>query len=241
MAISDNLIKDEKIVFESKKHWAAPLRDSIVPALMIVGFLLLRTISPNGGGLFGAVGSLMDFIALGLLVVGIGWIVYNIFTWRTAAFAVTNLRVIREEGLISHRSSATLFTSLSDVKTNVSLGGRQLGFGDVVIYSQSGDAGVDRFRTITTPIQFRDAIMTQKTKAPAPAAAVPTAAVPTAPVAMAQATPAVMAPAAPPVVTQAQSSADAAAALASLADLHDRGAVTDAEFEAKKAEILARM
>ena len=70
MAISDNLIKDEKIVFESKKHWAAPLRDSIVPALMIVGFLLLRTISPNGGGLFGAVGSLMDFIALGLLVVG---------------------------------------------------------------------------------------------------------------------------------------------------------------------------
>lgn len=34
---------------------------------------------------------------------------------------------------------------------------------------------------------------------------------------------------------------DAAAALHSLSDLHDRGAVTDAEFEAKKRELLARM
>ena len=37
------------------------------------------------------------------------------------------------------------------------------------------------------------------------------------------------------------SSADAATALASLADLRDRGAITAEEFEAKKAELLARM
>jgi hypothetical protein len=36
-------------------------------------------------------------------------------------------------------------------------------------------------------------------------------------------------------------SADAAAAIASLADLRDRGAITPEEFEAKKAELLARM
>ena len=47
-----------------------------------------------------------------------------------------------------------------------------------------------------------------------------------------------------PAATQAPAPApapDPAAALSSLADLHERGAITDAEYEAKKAELLARM
>ena len=30
MAVADNLITDETIVFESKKHWMAPIRASLV-------------------------------------------------------------------------------------------------------------------------------------------------------------------------------------------------------------------
>jgi hypothetical protein len=134
---------------------------------------------------------------------------------------------MREEGLIKHRSSATMLTSLSDVRTNQGFLGKQLGFGDIVIYSQSGDAGVDRFRSITGPMEFRNAIMSQKNAVATPVAAAPVA--PSAP------TP--VATAAPP----ASSSADAADALAKLADLRDRGAITAEEFEAKKTEILARM
>jgi uncharacterized membrane protein YdbT with pleckstrin-like domain len=195
---------------------------------MILGTGVLRWVSPNGDGLFGWIGSVLDLISLGLLVGGIGWIVYNVVAWRTATFAVTNLRVMREEGLIRHRSSATLLTSLSDVRTTQSLGGRQLGFGDVAIYSQSGDAGVDRFRSITQPMEFRDAILSQKTTASAPAAVVPLAE---------SASAAPSAPAANP----ASSAADAAEALSRLADLHDRGAITTEEYEAKKTEILARI
>jgi hypothetical protein len=52
--------------------------------------------------------------------------------------------------------------------------------------------------------------------------------------------------AAAPVATAAAASSapaasDPAAALSSLADLRDRGAITAEEYEAKKAEILARM
>lgn len=231
MTISANLINNEQLQLEAQKHWISPARDSIVPALMIVGAGVVRAISPSWDGLFSFVGSLMDLLSVGLFLGGIGWIVYNIFNWRTARFAVTNLRVMREEGLIKHRSSATMLTSLSDVRTNQGFLGKQLGFGDIVIYSQSGDAGVDRFTSITGPMEFRNAIMGQKEARTTPAAPAPVASTPVAPVAAA------------PVIaaTPASSSADAADALAKLADLRDRGAITSEEFEAKKTEILARM
>lgn len=233
MTIAENLISSEQVTLEAQKHWIAPVRDSVIPALMIVGAGIVRAISPSWDGVFAFVGTLLDLLSVGLFLGGIAWIVYNVFNWRTARFAVTNLRVMREEGLIKHRSSATMLTSLSDVRTNQGILGKQLGFGDIVIYSQSGDAGVDRFRSITGPMEFRNAIMAQKdagtTAVAAPAPAAPVAAAPIAPAPVAAA-------AAP-----ASSSADAADALAKLADLRDRGAITAEEFEAKKTEILARM
>ena len=97
-----------------------------------------------------------------LLIGGIAWIVYNVVVWRTAEFAVTTLRVLRYEGLVQRRSSETLLTSVSDVKLNVGLVGKSLGYGDLRIFTQSGDAGADNFTTITQPAEFRNAMMTIK-------------------------------------------------------------------------------
>ena len=230
MPIADSLIANESIVFESKKHWMAPIRASLWAAALILGFAFIRWISPSGDNFFGTLGGLMDLIALGLLIVGIGWIVYNVIAWRTAEFAVTNTRVLREEGLVSKRSSTTLLTSLSDVRSNVGFVGGRLGYGDIELLTQSGGAGADRFMTITHPMEFRNAVMTQKMadveQQRRPMAAVEAAA-PAAPVA-------------PPPVP-APTSADDADTLKRLADLRDSGAITAEEYEAKKTEILARM
>jgi hypothetical protein len=50
-----------------------------------------------------------------------------------------------------------------------------------------------------------------------------------------------VAPVAAPAPAAGPSSAELAALLSSLADLRDKGAITTEEFEAKKADILARM
>jgi hypothetical protein len=237
MAITDELIADESVVFESKKHWMAPIRASLVAGLMFIGGIVLYLISPDWEGFFSFVGSILDLIAIGLVIAGLGWIVYNVVAWQSAQFAVTNMRVLREEGLARKRTSTTLLSSLSDVKSSVSFIGDKLGYGDITLLTQSGSAGEDRFLCITTPIEFRNAVMNQKVAdrrdggaapGPAPVAAPITA--PAAPMAPA-------APAGPPEM----SSTDAAAAIASLADLRDRGAITPEEFEAKKADLLARM
>jgi len=235
MAIADDLIKDESIVVTADKHWIAPIRASLVAGLMVIGALVLRAISSPGEGLLGWVGGVLDLIATGLFLAGIGWIIYNIVLWRTAEFAVTNIRVLREEGLIRHRSSTTLLSSLSDVRSEVGAVGKQLGYGDLVILTTSGSAGEDRFTAITKPVEFRNAIMEQKVAADKPRAA--SSAAP-APAAMAPSSPG---PSAAATTAPSPSASDNATALIGLAELRDQGLVTPEEYESKKAEILARM
>jgi hypothetical protein len=246
VSINESLVDGESIVFESHKHWMAPIRASLVAVLMIAGAWLLWLIAPGGGeGLFGtiggALGSLMDLVAIGLVIGGIGWIVYNVIAWRSAQYAVTNMRVVREEGIASRRTSTTLLSSLSDVRTRIGFLGARLGYGDIELLTQSGGAGVDRFLAITSPAEFRNAVMTQKMQ---PAgdqarAAVPEAAAPEGTVAATGAPAATIASLEPTAAISAMTSAEAADALGRLADLHERGALTDAEFEAKKTELEA--
>ena len=230
MSIKDELLAGESIQYSSEKHWIAPVRDSVVPVLLIIGAYLIGVISPDGDGFFGFLGNLLDWIRLGMFVVGVAWIVYNIVVWRTAVFAVTNHRVIREEGLVSRRSSATMLASVTDVQLRVPLIGSKLGYGDLVIFGQSGDAGADRFKTITHPKEFRDQMMA-KQLGTASATAEQTPAAASAPVAVADAP---AAPVAPTSDEQLQT-------LARLAELRDSGAITPEEFEAKKAEVLSRI
>jgi uncharacterized membrane protein YdbT with pleckstrin-like domain len=227
MAVADDLMTGETIVFESKKHWMAPIRASLTAILLIVGAAFIRWISPTGDGFFGTIGGLLDLVALGLFFVGLGWIVYNVVAWRTAEFAVSNMRVLREEGLVSRRSSTTLLSGLSDVKSNVGFLGSKLDYGDVVVLTQSGGAGQDTFLCITKPIEFRNAVTNQKIGEQGTSAAAPGIAAP--------------ARASTPPVPTAMTSAEAASAISSLADLRDRGAITADEFDAKKAELLGRM
>ena len=177
MSLQDNLLQNEKIVFRSHKHWISPLRDSLIPILLLVGAFFLGWLSPDKeDGIVGAFGSLLDLARTVLIVVAVAQIIYGIVVWRSAEFAVTDQRVLREEGVLSRRSSATLLSSVTDVKSRVPFVGARLGYGDLIIYTQSGEAGADRFASITTPIAFRDAVMDRKVHAVAPAPSAPSAA-----------------------------------------------------------------
>ena len=233
MSISESLIANESVVIEAKKHWIAPARDSLIAAGMILLGLFLWYWNPSGDGILGFLWAAIAIARWVLLIGGIAWIAYNIVVWRTAEFAVTNLRVLRYEGLVQRRSSETLLTSVSDVKLNVGIVGKSLGYGDLQIFTQSGDAGADSFTSITKPAEFRNAMMTVKLQdqvasrpAPAPAPA-PVAPAPVAP-----------APAPAPAAATAE---DQAASLVRLAELRDQGVISPEEFEAKKTEILSRM
>jgi uncharacterized membrane protein YdbT with pleckstrin-like domain len=237
-----NLLTDETILFETSKHWFAPVRDSGLAVLIVLGALVLRWLSPSGEGILGTIGGWLDWIAVAAVVIAAVWIAYNVFVFVSAHFGVTNMRVLRYEGVIRRRSSETLLAMLTDVQLTEPALGRMLGYGDIRILTSSGAAGEDKFETVKNAGGFRTAIQEQKAAsmrpatpaAVSPAAATPVAATPAAaPAGAAQ-------PAAPPPAPP-QTADDASATLARLAEMRDQGLITEADFEAKKADILGRM
>jgi hypothetical protein len=238
--LDQNLLTGEQVVFETTKHWFAPIRASLIAILIILGALVLRWLAPSGDGFLGSVGNLLELISTGLLLFAILWIVYNIAEFLSAHFGVTNMRVLRYEGLLRRRSSETLLPTLTDVRLDEPALGRMLGFGNLKILTASGAAGEDVFMTVAKAKELRTAIQEEKAASltgGSAAAAAAMGATPAPAPASPQATPSSSTPAAAP----APAASDTAAALAALDALKAQGLVTDEEYQAKRSEILGRI
>ncbi|MBV9579205.1 MAG: PH domain-containing protein, partial [Chloroflexi bacterium] len=134
--------------------------------------------------------------------------------WRTAEYLVSNLRVFGHEGLVRRRESATLLTSLSDIETRQGLVGRTLGYGNIRIISAAGRPGTDTFTAVKEPGAFKQNILEQKARITiGGGVAGPTAA----------------------------ERAEAVEMLSQLATLRDGGAITQVEYEAKRADWVAKI
>jgi uncharacterized membrane protein YdbT with pleckstrin-like domain len=229
-----NLLTGEQIIFETKKHWFAPIRTSLIAILILLGALVLRVIAPGGGPVLGFLGNLMDLVSTVLLLVGIVWVGYNIVEWLSAHFGVTNMRVLRYEGLLRRSSSETLLKTLTDVRLEEPAIGRMLGFGNLRILTASGRAGEDDWRTVAKARELRTAIQEQLAAVTGGAAQSEAGAPAPAP----SATPA-DAPAAAPAPVAAP--ADTASSLAALDNLRTQGLITEDEYQAKRSEILGRI
>ena len=234
MPISENLIANESIVIEAKKHWIAPARDSLIAAGMILLGLFLWYWNPSGDGILGFLWAAIAIARWVLLIGGIAWVVYNIIVWRTAEFAVTNLRVLRYEGFIQRRSSETLLTSVSDVKLNVGHRGQVAGLRRP---ADLHPVGRRRRRQLHVDHAARGVPQRDDDRQAAGPGGEPARARPGA--RARRAVPRSPAPVAP--APAAASAEDQAASLVRLAELRDQGVISPEEFEAKKTEILARM
>jgi len=225
--IDTQLLTGEEVIFQTKKHWFAPVADSKWAILMILGsFVVAWLQTDQTTGIIGFGNRILELIQLGLFFVGVGWIIYNVVAWSSAQYAVTNRRVFARDGLIHRRQTDTLLTSVSDVRSSVPMIGKMLGYGTIQILSQSGESGADTFTSVRQAEDFKHQILEQKTAtAGAPAVA---------------STPDAPATAGAPAQTPTASS-DAMATLAGLAQLRDSGAITAEEYEAKKQEVMARI
>jgi uncharacterized membrane protein YdbT with pleckstrin-like domain len=198
-------------------------------------------IAPGGGPVLGFLGNLMDLVSTVLLLVGIVWVGYNIVEWLSAHFGVTNMRVLRYEGLLRRSSSETLLKTLTDVRLEEPAIGRMLGFGNLRILTASGRAGEDDWRTVAKAKELRTAIQEQlaavtggaappEAAAPAPASPAPPTQEPSAAPAAATAAPA-----------PSGSADDTAAALAAIDNLRAQNLISEEEYQSKRNEILGRI
>ena len=72
---------------------------------MILGSLVVAWLQTDQTtGIMGFVNRVLDLLRIGLFLGGLAWIAYNIINWRTAKYAVTNMRVLGHEGLVRARA-----------------------------------------------------------------------------------------------------------------------------------------
>ena len=135
--------------------------------------------------------------------------------WNNERYIITNRRVLKVEGIFNKQVTDSSLEKVNDVVLEQSVLGRMLGYGDIHIITGS-DIGVNHFERIHQPVRFKQAMLNAKTDLHTGASRTVEAA--------------------PRTLED-----DVFAAIERLAELRQRGLITEEEFERKKAELLARL
>jgi hypothetical protein len=231
---ADRLLSEgEDVVLRTRQHWLALLIKAGYPILLFIAGLVLIFFVRQlvSGTVYDAVG----YAGFGALLISVLWLVKIYISWYSEDYLVTNRRVIKVEGIINKRSADSSLEKINDAVLEQDLLGRMLNYGDLDILT-AADVAVDRYRMLNRAPEFKRQMLNQKHDLEGefsrPLPSPPLRAAPATP-------PPPAAPAAPP--RREMSADEVTRALAGLADLRDRGAISPQEFEAKKADLLARL
>jgi len=246
------LSSGERIVIERRQHWIVLLDHAKVAILGLVVALLILIFRGNLGndGFGGTINSLLGWVVLALVVFAVVVFVYQYLRWLNEGFIVTNRRVIQIGGILNKKALDSSLEKINDAVLSESLFGRAFGFGDLEILTAS-ETGIERMHMLVDAAGFKRAISDAKhelelevSSGRIPSPPLRAAPGPNVDSSASQASPA--APVDAPTraaasVPAAPSSVDVANAIDQLKKLLDSGALTQAEFDAKKAELLARL
>jgi hypothetical protein len=233
---ADSLLANgEVIAVRTRQHWLAPVFGAARPFAIFVAAVVIFILGSNLGqdGFSGTLRTAFSYLALAGVLISIAWIGLVIWRWSAQDYLVTNMRVIKVEGIINKHSADSSLEKINDAVLDASLVGRMFGFGDLDILT-ANEESVDRYKWLNKAASFKKEMLNQKValesgygQGRGPGIAPPASGASTAPAAPA---------------AHVQSEADEVTdTLARLADLRDRGAISAEEFDAKKAELLGRI
>lgn len=210
------LSEDEEVVLDLRPHWWYITPTSIgLGAALLLGVVSLANGMPSPVQLLVAV----------IILVALGYFALNYARWATTSFVVTTQRLVFRSGLVSKSSVEMPLDKINTVTSNQNLFERMIGAGDLVIESASDQDQL--FTDVRKPDAVQHEINRQRDRADRRGRdgyAGPH-----------RDTPPVThnAPPAEPESIPDQ--------IERLAQLRDRGIISEADFQAKKADLLNRM
>ncbi|MCB9211500.1 MAG: PH domain-containing protein [Ignavibacteriales bacterium] len=138
--LENNLLDDEKIIFNTKLHWIMFLWPAIFLIITLMIFDGHTQYTDKLAGLF----------LIGTLVLSI----YSYLNYKSAEFGFTNKRVLVKYGFFSTRSIEILLNKVESIQVNQSVIGRFLGYGSIIIRGTGGTK--NPFHKIIDPFTFRE-------------------------------------------------------------------------------------
>jgi uncharacterized membrane protein YdbT with pleckstrin-like domain len=209
----------ENVVLDLKPHWFFFWKHILVGTALLILFVVY--VGPaDSSNVVGIP------LALGLLVWA-AFVVEKYLVWTYTHFVLTDRRVISRSGIVSKRGTEIPLERINNIDFHQNIFLRMIGAGDLDIES-AGKDGQSHFDNVRHPDMVQQEVYRQmEANARRQASWSGEAA----------AAAGLGAPTAIPV----HDSPDVADQITKLAALRDQGHITDAEYEAKKAELLERM
>jgi uncharacterized membrane protein YdbT with pleckstrin-like domain len=176
--------------------------------VVLIAGAITALVSIHGSG--GGKGILRWIVVVVALVVFVVYPLRRFVEWATSHFVVTNERLIHRSGLVAKRSMEVPLNRINDVRFQQGVFERIIGAGDLIVES-AGERGQEVFDDVRHPEEVQKVIYERAEAYQGRFAGTASSG-----------------PVAPSVGEELQR----------LADLRDRGAITDAEFQAQKARLL---
>jgi len=247
MSYADGLMSTgERIIHRNKQHpfvfiWGARWT---IGAIILGAVLLWFSGRMDSSGVSGTVRPVLLWITAIMFLGGIAVFVWTALHYVNQEYVLTNRRVIQVEGVLNRSATDSSLEKINDAVLSQSVFGRMFDFGDLKVLT-AAEAGIENFRMIKSPIAFKKAMLDAKHEHEVEmerAGIAPAASIGQTPAA------GVSTPAAPArtmddtaIVSTELSPDEVTRTLHNLADLRDRGAISAAEYDAKKADLLGRL
>ena len=226
VAFPRNLLNDnEELVLDLNPHWFYMFEPtvSLVGAVLLGLIVLLKVDSDTLAGI--------PWLVVGLLVLGVlGWWAIRFAKWKNTNFVVTSDRVVFRTGVLSKKGIEIPLERINTVTFSQSIFERMIGAGDLGIESASRD-GAETFNDVRKPSAVQNEIYRQMERNNARTYGGIRAVNAATQAAQAAASAAQSQQRDPSIPEQ----------LHQLDELRQRGVITQAEFDAKKTELLKRM
>jgi len=194
---------------------------AVVAGILILAFALIMMFYPGVKPI--------GWIAIVVAIVPAVELARIFLDWLNERYIITNRRVVETKGIVNKHVRDSALEKVNDVELDQSIVGRLLGYGTVQIITGS-DIGMNVFHRISNPVRFKRAMLNAKEglQATRPEDVVSFG---------------TDVQAAQPGVTEPESAAAANIPdmLVELAELRQKGILSEDEFQAKKKELLARL
>jgi uncharacterized membrane protein YdbT with pleckstrin-like domain len=220
------LAEHEELVYDLRPHWLTLVVPVLLTVAVVVGVGAAWVVMP-AGDLQQPARLAVGLLGLAVLLVTVAG---RVLRWATTHFVLTTDRLIFRSGVVAKFGREIPLERINDVTFSQSLFERLVGVGDLLLES-AGEQGQSRFSNIRDPEAVQLEIYRQMEANDRRRAGYATT----------QPHPAVSAdrtptPPTPPIRTRSPLDD-----LERLADLRDRGAITEEEFQRMKRELLDRM
>lgn len=221
MAYTDSLLGNgEEKLYETHPSWTTlaeriTLRLMAIVALLVLGIFVRVKIGAKPAG---NIALIVALVVAGFFLIQV---TIQFLRWRNDRYLITDRRVIQVSGVLGKHSVDSSLNMINDLVLNQTVFGRIFNYGDLQIVT-GNDIGEDTLQKVADPLAFKRAVLAARESylERINGGFYHTQPLPTAAPAPAE---------------------DVTALIAKLADLRDRGAISQAEFDAKRAELLNRI